>query len=59
MVCDNNYHLTSNEEFFISLTSKLVTYFIDSCTLGMKSQSIAYLPNGSEHIFWALEVEVY
>ena len=36
------YHLIANEAFFISLTSKLVTYFIDGCTLGKKSQSIAY-----------------
>lgn len=42
MVSINNYHLTANEEFFISLTSKLITYFIDSCTLEMKSQLFIY-----------------
>ena len=45
------YHLNANEECFISLSSKLITYFINNFTLGMKSQSIAYLLSGSEHIY--------
>ena len=33
------------------LTSKLLTCFIDGSTSKRKSQSIAYLLNGSEHIY--------
>ena len=32
-----NYHLIANEEFYTSLTSKLITHFIDGFTLGKKS----------------------
>ena len=39
------------------MTSKLITCFIDGFTLIMKSQSIAYLLNGSEHIYWILDLE--
>ena len=42
------------------LTSKLIACFIDSFTLKMKSQTIAYLLNGSAHIqyvgFWTSKV---
>ena len=44
----------------IFLTSKLITCFIDGFALQMKSQSIVYLLNGSEHIcigFWTLKVK--
>ena len=34
------------------LTSKLITRFVDGFTMKRKSQSIAYLLNGSEHIYW-------
>ena len=34
------------------LTPKLITCFIDNFTFKMKSQSIAYLFNGSQHIYW-------
>ena len=50
MVSHKNYHLNANEDFFISLTSKLITYFIDGFTLGMKSKIISYVLSGSEHI---------
>ena len=43
------------------LISKLITCFINGSTSGMKSQSIAYLPIGSAHIYWILDLrgEVY
>ena len=37
MVSHIAYHLNVNEEIFISLTSKLITNFIDGFTLGIKS----------------------
>ena len=49
-----NYHLNANEEFYRSLTSKLITYFIDGFTSGMESKPIAYLHSESEHIYWIL-----
>ena len=57
MVSHKNYNLNANEGFVIFLTSKLITCFIDGFTLKMKSQSIAYLLNGSEHIYWILDLE--
>ena len=39
------------------LTSKLFSCYIDGFTSGMKPQSIAYLPLGSAHIYWILDVE--
>ena len=58
-VKSQNHHLNVNEEFFISLTSKYITYFIDGFTLAMKSQSNTYLLSGSEHYigFWALKLK--
>jgi hypothetical protein len=38
------------------LTSKLITCFVDGFTLKWKSQSIAYLFNASEHIYWILDI---
>ena len=55
MVNPNNYILIANEGFVIFLTSKLITCFIDNFTLKRKSQSIAHLLNGSEHINWILD----
>ena len=49
--------LNINKDFVIFLTSKLITCFIDSFTSKMKSQSIAYLLNESEHIYWILDLE--
>ena len=39
------------------LASKLITCLIDSFTLKMNSQSIAYLLSGSAHIHWTLNLE--
>jgi hypothetical protein len=39
------------------LTSKLITCFIDGFTSKMKSQSIAYLLNESEQLYWILDLE--
>ena len=39
------------------LTFKLITCFIDGFTPRRKFQSIAYLLNGSEHIYWTLDLE--
>ena len=57
MVSHKNYNLNANEGFVMFLTSKLITCFIDGFTSKMKSQSIAYLLNGSEHIYWILNLE--
>ena len=57
MVSYTNYNLNANEGFVMSLSSKLITCFIDGFTSKMKSQSIAYLLNGSEHIYWILDLE--
>ena len=43
MVSHKKYHLNANEEYFISLTSILITYFIDGFTSGMKSNSFLFL----------------
>ena len=51
------YNLCANEGFVIFLTSKLITYIIGGFTLKMKSRPIAYLLNGSEHIYWILDLE--
>ena len=34
-----------------------ITFLIDGFTSGMKSQSMAYLLSGSEHIYWILDLE--
>ena len=39
------------------LISKLIMCFIIGSTSRMKSQSIAYLPIGSGHIYWKLDLE--
>ena len=57
MVGHKNYNLSANEDFVIFLTSMLITCFIDGFTLKMKSQSIAYLLNESEHIYWIQDPE--
>ena len=43
------------------MISKLITCFINGFTVGMKSQSMAYLLIGSAHIYWSsvLEGEVH
>ena len=57
MVSHKNYNLGANEGFVIFLTSKLITCFIDSFILKMKSLSTAYLLNGSEHTYWILDLD--
>ena len=51
IVSHKNYNLSASEGFVIFLTSKSKICFIDDFTLIMKSQSIAYLLNESEHIY--------
>ena len=57
MASHKNHNLGANVGFMIFLTSYLFTCFIGSFTLKMKSESIAYLLNGSEHIYWILNLE--
>ena len=57
MVSHKNHNLNANEGFVIFFTSKLITCFIGGFSLKMKSQSIAYLLNGNEHIYWILDIE--
>ena len=59
MVSLKNYNLSTNEGFVTFMTSKLITWFIAGLALKVKSwsDSIAYLLNGSEHIYWILNLE--
>jgi hypothetical protein len=57
MASHKNHNLNANEGFKIFLTSKLFTCFIGGFILSVKSQSIACLLNGSEHIYWILDLE--
>ena len=57
MASHKNHNLNANEGFVMLLTSKLITCLIDDLTSKMKSQSIAYLLNGSEHVYWILDLE--
>ena len=57
MASHKNYNLGANEGLVIFLASELIACFIDNFTLIMKSQPIAYLLNGSEHIYWILDLE--
>ena len=57
MVSRKNYNLGANEGFVVFLTSKLITCFIGGFTSKMKSQSIAYVLNGSKHIYWNLDLK--
>ena len=61
MVSHKIYNLNANKGFVSILTSKLITWFIGGFTPKMKSQSIAYLLNGNEHIYriWDLQDEVH
>jgi hypothetical protein len=54
---NKNYNLSANEGFVIFLTSHLIICLIGGFTLKIKSQSIAYLLNGSEHIYWTWDLE--
>ena len=57
MVSHINYNLSTNEGFVIFSASKLSICFIDSFTLGMKSQETAYILRGIEHTYWILDLE--
>ena len=57
MVSHNKHNLTANEAFAVFLITKLITCFTDSFTLKRKSQPIVHLLNGSEHIYWILDLE--
>ena len=57
MVSHKNYNLNANEGFVIFLTAKLITGFLNGFTLEMRSQSIAYLLNDNEHIYWIWDLE--
>jgi hypothetical protein len=57
VVSHKHCNLGVNEGIVIYLTSKLNTCFNDGFTSKMKSQSIAYLLNGSEHIYWIMDLE--
>ena len=51
------FNVNVNEDFVMFLISKLIACFINGFTFGMKSQSIAWLPIGSAHIYWILDLE--
>ena len=57
MLSHKNHNLDANEGFMTFLTSKLIIHFIDNFTLKLKSQSIAYLLNGSKYIDWSSDLE--
>ena len=57
MESHKNYHLNV-EELFISLTSKLITYFVDGFNSEMKSKSFAYSLSGTEHIYIYINIYV-
>ena len=57
MVSHKNYNLKANEGFVMFVTTKVITCVIDSFTSRRKSQSIAYLLNESEHMYWILDLE--
>ena len=57
MVSHKNHNLSVDEGFVIFLTSKLIICFIGGFTFEVNSQSIAYLLNGSEHVYWNLFIE--
>jgi hypothetical protein len=55
MVSHKKYNLNVNESFVSLLISKLITFFIDGFTSGMKSQSMTYLLGESAHIYIGFE----
>ena len=57
MVSHTNYNLNANEGFLMFLTSKLITCFIDNFILKMTSQSIAYLLDEGERIYWIVDLD--
>ncbi len=57
MVSCKNYNLNANEGFVILLTSKLITFFYWRFHFDNEIQSIIQLFNGSEDIYWILDLE--
>jgi hypothetical protein len=57
MVSHQNYNLNANEGYVIFFTSRFTKCFIDGFTSKNKSQSIAYLLYGSEHMYWIWTLE--
>ena len=57
MVSHKSHNFIGNEGFEIFLASKLIICFIDNFTSKMKIQTIAYLLNESEHMYWILDLE--
>ena len=57
MLSHKIYNLNANEDFVIFPAPKLTTCFIDDFTSKMRLQSITYLLNESEHIYWILDLE--
>ena len=57
MASHQEKNLNAYEAFVRCLTYKLITCFIEGFTLTMKSQSIAYLLNASEHTHWISNLE--
>ena len=57
MVSHKNYNLNANEGFVIFWNFKLITCYIDGFIFKMKSQSIPYLLNGTEHMYLILDIE--
>ena len=51
MISYKSYSPNVDEGFVIFSTSKLISCLIDNFTSKMKSQLLAYLLNGSEHIY--------
>ena len=56
-VSHTNLNLNANEGFVMNMTSKLMTCFMNNFTSKKESQSIAYLLNGSGHIYWILDLD--
>ena len=57
MVSHKHFNLNANEGFVMLLIFRLITCFIDDFTLKRKSQSVAYLLNESELMYWILDLE--
>ena len=57
MASHKNCNLGASEGSVILLISTLIACFNDNLILIMKFQSLACLLNGSEHIYWILDLE--
>ena len=57
MVSHENYNLIANEGFVIYFHFQVNCMFYWQFTLEMKSPSIAYLLNGSQDMYWIVDLE--